>query len=321
LTETEIRFRRWAEKINVALEEDKVNELTDGCRWLSYWLRKARDQDLRLYAKLEGEAKPLFENSALRLLKHANSKLDKASKRREGSKARLRELTGFAYHYGHYIHPLLRESGRDSLAVETLQSFNSSYMGEIVGWGEALEGSWPAFMIRLLECYEEMGIPLGIGYKEYFSSVLRGGVEPPELSPYHRVLDEAERCKHQPMACGLLVCSAVRMWVRDLCVNYDAESSRSFLGPRGGFRSWSFSEMMGYLKSVGRASVDEVFLFCAMNRDLFELVGKEGYQEPFVDELEDDISEARYFIRFREGEFSFSGGDNDKVNENDDNEN
>jgi len=79
--------------------------------------------------------------------------------------------------------------------------------------------------------------------------------------------------------------------------------------------------MMGYLKSVGRASVDEVFLFCAMNRDLFELVGKEGYQEPFVDELEDDISEARYFIRFREGEFSFSGGDNDKVNENDDNEN
>jgi hypothetical protein len=75
------------------------------------------------------------------------------------------------------------------------------------------------------------------------------------------------------------------------------------------------------LKSVGRASVDEVFLFCAMNRDLYELVGKEEYQEPFVDELEDDISEARRFISFREGEFSFSGSDNDKVNESGDDEN
>ena len=79
--------------------------------------------------------------------------------------------------------------------------------------------------------------------------------------------------------------------------------------------------MMGYLKSVGRASVDEVFLFCAMNRDLFDLVGKKEYQEPFEHELEDDISEARRFISFREGEFALSEDANDDVDENDDDEN
>ena len=314
-TKPERKFRRWAEKLSEALEEDRVEQLPDGCRWLSYWLRKTRDQDLYLYTTLEGEAKQLFEGSALRLWKEATLKLEEASRHREGSKARLRELAGFAYHYSNYVHPLLRESGRDSLAAETLRSFNSSYLGEIVMGGEALEGDWPVFMIRFLECYEEMGLPLEGAFKEYFVEILRSRRAPPELAPYHRMLDEAERSTQSRMVGGLLVCSALRMWVRDLCTFYGAESRRSFIGPRGGFGSWSFSKMLGYLKSVGRVSVEDVILFAAINKDLFDIVGREGYREPSQKELEDDILEARRFIGFREGENPLSYAEIDEEDE------
>ena len=78
--------------------------------------------------------------------------------------------------------------------------------------------------------------------------------------------------------------------------------------------------MLGYLKSIGRVNVDDMVLFVAMNRDLYELVGKEGYQEPFEHELEDDISEARRFINFIDGEISDSDDENEDTDENDDND-
>jgi hypothetical protein len=312
LTEPDVRFKKWAEKLTKALKADAVGQLPDGCRWLSYWLRKVRDQDLYLFQKLEKEAQPLFEDSALRLHKEATSKLDKASRHRVGSKAKLKEIVSFAYDYSHYIHPLLRESGRHSLAKETLMKFNSQYLSEMIQEGEKLEGDWPVFMIRLLECSEEMGIQNLESTKDYFIEVLRGRKTQPELFPYLRVLDELKRSNHSRMVSGLILSTALRMWVRDLCIYYGAESRSSFIGPREGFESWSFAEMLGYLKSVGRASLDEVIIFTAMNRDLFEMVGKEGYREPDNYELEEDIQEAQLFISFRDGEITSPDADGGK---------
>jgi len=314
LKEIESGFRKWVKKLSADLEKDKVDDLTDSCRWLSYWLHKALDKDLAFYPKFEVEARSLFEDSALHLLKQAILKLGKASKHREGSKVRLREITRFAYHYSHYIHPLLRESGRNSLAIETLNNFNTSYMSEIVMYGEKLEGNWPVFLIRLSECYDQVGIPLDYGYKEYFIDVLCSRKKPPELNIYYRVLDEAER-SNQPITKGILVCTALRMWVSDLCLNYGAELTSSFLSPSSGFDSWDFSEMLGYLKSIGRASIDDVIRFASIDRALFQMIGREGYIEPSQDELDDALKEAWRFISFNDGEFSLPENGNDDLSE------
>ena len=63
-------------------------------------------------------------------------------------------------------------------------------------------------------------------------------------------------------------------------------------------------------------SVNDVVLFVAMNRDLYELVRRERYQKLFQDELENDIEAARRFISFEDDETSHSDSDDDKADEN-----
>ncbi len=82
--------------------------------------------------------------------------------------------------------------------------------------------------------------------------------------------------------------------------------------------AYAHTRALGYLKSVGRASLEDVVIFTAMNRDLFELVGKEGYREPDIYELEEDLREARLFISFRDGEITSSDAGSDDEEEDED---
>ena len=301
---SEEKFKEWVEKIERTLNDEYAHSLPENCKWLLYWHDKIRRQDINLFRKIDHITNDLLEQSALKMRSYNLAQLEQATNHREGTKVRFTKLMSCVYQYEHYIHPLLVETKNLQVARSTIQGFNEKHLNEIVCSSEYSESHHAIVMIRYLECAAEVNVEVEDSVIDLFTDLIRRDAEPARVSFYHSLLNCAERNleEDRTMVATVLACEALRGFLHDLCLLYGAAEKKSYYHPSEPFESWEFPEWLGYLKSMGKSNLEDMIEFTVTHRAWYEKLGKPDYVQPMEEDVEEEITNIRFFIDLKENE-------------------
>jgi len=215
------KLHNWTERIEKSIEEKNVNGLPEECKWYLYWRDKLLKENTVYYAETEEASKKLISTAGLLLNDDNKKKMDEARKHRVGTKARQKDLFDFIYTYEHYIHPLLIETENIGVAQNTINEFNSEFIGDLESPAGRVEYFRSLTMVRYIECAREVMVSVDSDFFEQYMTQMQP--EEPEREFYHeRMLKIAEYNLglDRVVPAAILTCEALIEFTHSLCRYY-----------------------------------------------------------------------------------------------------